>query len=81
MARTLRAFGTPGTQRSDAVNNQTPSSRRAAAELDQVDQAVDMTFPASDPVALQITPSMVPAATPEPERGVWARLRRAISRK
>ena len=63
------------------MTNQTPSSRRATADLDQVDQAVDMTFPASDPVALSITPSMVPAATPEPERGVWARLRRTFGRK
>lgn len=62
------------------MSNQTPSGR-PTAHLDQVDQAVDMTFPASDPVALSTTPSMVPAATPTPERGVWARLRRALGRE
>jgi hypothetical protein len=64
------------------MSNQTPSPvRRPAPGLDRVDEAVDMTFPASDPVAMSITPSMVPAATPEPERGVWARIRRALRGK
>lgn len=63
------------------MSNQTPSPiRRPAQGLDSHDQAVDMTFPASDPVACSITPRLVPAATPEPERGFWARLRRAFHR-
>ena len=64
------------------MSNQTPNPvRRPVPEHDSIDQAIDMTFPASDPVALSITPSLVPAATPEPQRGVWSRIRRAIRGK